>query len=266
MIKKITFVFLFSSLAGCASLSEKLASLAPQMPWSKSVVKVKQGAQKKDAMKQETVVLLHGLWRSKYAMNKLQDALVEDGYKVVNVGYPSYTKSLEKISEKITAEINLHVEAGEKLSFVTHSLGGIVVRDLLQKPNVWDVQRVVMLAPPNQGSEVVQMLDKYKCAWVLGPVSDSLLCDSVKQMPASLPKDIELGVIMGTDSGLTIFNKVLADKNDGIVTVEGGKMAGMKEFQTSDNNHTFIMIDDKVISATVNFLAKGSFDMVKGSK
>ena len=261
MIKKILCVFLVFSMVSYASLSEKIASLTPQMPWGKSIVKMRQNAQK-----QETVILLHGLWRSKYAMTKLQNALVEDGYKVVNVGYPSNTKSLEKISESITAEINQHVKPGEKVSFVTHSLGGVVARDLLMKPNAWDVQRVVMLAPPNQGSKVVQVLDKYKCSWVLGPVSNDLLSKNMKKMPASLPKDIELGVIMGTDSRLRIFKNVLSGRNDGIVTVEGGKMLGMKEFQTTDNNHTFIMLDNMVISATRNFIAKGSFDMVTAQK
>jgi len=225
------------------------------MPWEEAHLSVQQGVIKS----QPTVVLLHGLWRSKNAMRKLETTLVADGYRVVNVGYPSNRKNLANLSQHVEQQIAKHVDPGSKVHFVTHSLGGIVVRQLLNQSSQWEVQRVVMLAPPNHGSEIVAMLDKAKLAWLLGPVHKDLLSLSNDQLPATLPKQIELGIIMGTDSGLRIFNPLLPGQSDGVVTVEGGKMPGMQDFKTTANNHTFIMLDNEVVEATRHFLKSGAF-------
>ncbi len=192
-------------------------------------------------------------------MTKMQNALVEDGYRVINIGYPSNKKSLDELSNIVAADISEHVAPGDKVNFVTHSLGGIVVRSMLKKSPPWDTQKVVMLAPPNQGIEIIERLFKLKLAWLLGPVSNDLVREAMQKSPPTLPKNVELGVIMGTDSGWWTFNQILADQNDGLVTVKEGKMQGMKDFKTIHNNHTFIMLDNDVIIAIRHFLKTGSF-------
>lgn len=263
-MKLILLTCLFSSLTCCISMREKITAIVPQMPWDGTKIKTNKTLQH-HSKPQETVVLLHGLWRSKNAMNKLQDALVEDGYRVVNVGYPSYRKNLNNLSANVTKQISKHVTPDSKVSFITHSLGGIVLRDILKETTPWGVHRVVMLAPPNNGSEIVQALDKAKLAWILGPVNKDLLKESVEKLPNSLPQEIDLGIIMGTDSRLWIFNKILPGESDGVVTVEGGKMKGMKDFKTTKNNHTFIMLDNEVVTASRQFIKTGTFALKENS-
>lgn len=227
----------------------RLNAIRLPMPWHKPRIKTAaEGA--------DTVVLLHGLWRSVWAMEPLANLLHTEGYHTVNIAYPSFTKSMDHIIAMVEAEIQTHLQKG-KVHLVTHSLGGIVAREILGKLSAENIGRLVMLAPPNQGSEIIDWLSNVPLLHrTMGPAGMQL--GSGKITAPHLPKHIDAAVIMGRRSIIPFFRKMLDADNDGIVSVERGKVEGMNEFHIVDADHTFIATEPEVMQKILGFLKRGS--------
>ena len=212
-----------------------------------------------DATERETVVLLHGLGRSSDSMSVLEDALLDAGYRVKNLDYPSTEYPIAELVERLRLELaHCCADGTAKVHFVTHSLGGILVRALLAQHEVPRLGRVVMLSPPNQGSEIVDALSEWAAfELALGPAAVELGTDGV---PSRLPPvDFELGVLTGDDVINPFGAWLLPGESDGSVTVESAKVEGMKEFRVVDENHTLIMRSPEVVADVLLFLAAGRF-------
>lgn len=219
------------------------------MPWHKPRVR------EHDA---DAVILLHGLWRSVWAMEPMARYLHQQGYHTINVPYPSFRKPMDELAAIIHEAIKLH-GGKRKIHFVTHSLGGVLARKLLHMLPAGQTGRVVMLAPPNQGSEIVDWAARYKpFALGLGPAGLKLGSDTM-EVPG-LPESTDSVVIMGKRSNIPFFRRLLDKENDGIVSVERGKIEGMNEFHVLDTDHTFIASDPRVMEITLKFLREGRTD------
>ena len=211
----------------------------------------------------DCVILLHGLARTKKSMAALENALKAGGYQVVNVQYPSRTRPIEELSE--TAISNALAEcnamSAEKVHFVTHSLGGIMVRDYLSRHTVTNLGRVVMLAPPNQGSEVVDRLhNNFIFKWLNGPAGQQL-GTSTNALPLRLGGvTFPLGVIAGDRSINWINSTMIPGPDDGKVSVSRTKIEGMTDYWVVHTAHPFIMTNRKAIALAVTFLQDGSFE------
>ena len=208
------------------------------------------------------VVLLHGMGRSKDSFRAMKEALEEDGYEVADVNYPSTRRSVREHSEAI-ALLLARMEGARSVSFVTHSLGGIVARDLLPLDREWkkslNVERLVMIAPPNRGSAIAEVLKDwiaYKA--VLGEVGQNLTPGEVERIP---PPTCEFGVIAGGTGESRGLNPLLEGDNDGIVTVEETRMPNASDFLLIDASHTYIMANPECIEATRRFLKTGRFGL-----
>ena len=210
----------------------------------------------------EVVVLLHGLGRTSWSMWPLQRALAKH-FRVINRTYPSRRFDVATLSQRAVAGALSDVEPNTKVHFVTHSLGGILLRHYLSKNTVPNLGRVVMLGPPNQGSALVDhFLSKPNLGkafrWILGPAVMQLSArpDSFVR---TLPKaDFELAVIAGSKCNNPYFNKILRAPSDGKVTVESTKLAGMAVHQPMMVDHTFMLMNRDLIKSVSRYLRTGA--------
>lgn len=210
----------------------------------------------------ETVVLLHGLGRSPRSMKRLGGSLEAEGYRVVSVAYESRRETVEEASRHLGVELaRCCPERSARVHFVTHSLGSIVVRYYLAHNRPANLGRVVMLGPPNGGSELVDLMKRLPVIrHHVGPSRGQLGTDS-SSLPVRLgPVHFELGVIAGTRTWNPLFSWVLPGADDGMVSVERTKVEGMSDFLTVPRTHTFIMRGRDVIAQTIGFLQSGQFE------
>jgi len=204
-------------------------------------------------------------------MRTIAKKLGERGYMVINVNYPSRHYKIEELTD-IALLAGLEFCRGhgaEKIHFVTHSLGGILVRYYLARHKIEELGRVVMLAPPNKGSKVVDRfagMPGYR--FVNGPAGYQLGTDA-NSIPRQLgPANFEVGIITGDRTINLILSSVFDEPNDGKVAVEEAKLEGMKDFLVVHRTHPFIMQGSEVIDQVLNFLELGYFnrDMSKKRK
>lgn len=219
------------------------------------------------------MILLHGLGRTYRSMDEMQNALTQAGFHTVNFDYPARKKSIEQLAvEYIPKAIGECQDYdSDRIHFVTHSLGGIVVRMALKQSKPDNLGRVVMLSPPNRGSEAADILQKnWLYSWINGPAGQQL-STSIDSIPNQLgPVDYPVGIIMGdrqtpfdawvaslftNDEG----DKVFTGPTDGKVSVERAKLAGMKDFIVLHENHSYLMNSEQVQFQTIEFLNNEAF-------
>lgn len=209
----------------------------------------------------ETAVLLHGLGRGAGSMSRLEKALAEGGYRVINLDYPSTRHSIDELVAILAGELDRCCrEAEAPVHIVTHSLGGILVRAYLARESFAPLGRVVMLSPPNRGSELVDAFgDNPLYELILGPAAQELGTEE-GSVPRELPPvDFELGVITGDEAINPIGAWLIPGESDGAVSVESARVAGMKDFLIVGENHTFIMQSPEVVGQVLYFLEHGHF-------
>lgn len=212
----------------------------------------------------ECVVLLHGLNRSSLSMKQMKDALEEGGYKVANIDYPSTDYRIEELAPMaIGAGLEECAANGSTptVHFVTHSLGGILVRQYYAHNDHGSLGRVVMLAPPNQGSNAVDVLQNVPgFEWVNGPAGLQL-GKGAESVPLKLGAPaFEFAVIAGNRTIDPVTSAVLENPDDGKVSVSDTHLDGMRDFREVGASHTFIMQKQEVIALVETFLRRGRFD------
>jgi pimeloyl-ACP methyl ester carboxylesterase len=218
---------------------------------------------------QECVILLHGLCRTSRSMLPMERALSASGYHVLNVDYPSRTASVKQLSEDAIgrAVADCQKDGAAKIHFVTHSLGGILVRSYLSRHIIPNLGRVVMLGPPNQGSEVVDKLGSW---WFFkklnGPAGNELGTDKDSTPNKLGPANFCTGVIAGDRSINWINSLLIPGRDDGKVSIERTKLAGMTDHIVVHATHPLLMRNRTAIKQTILFLQSGRFTPVSARR
>ncbi len=209
----------------------------------------------------DSVILLHGLIRTERSMKKLEQALVERGFCTINVSYDSTRGSIEKLAVEAIAPALAACSTDAPLHFVTHSLGGILVRQYLRDHDIPNLGRVVMLGPPNKGSEVVDRLRDFPGFRFVHGDAGLELGTGETSVPNQLGRaNFDLGVIAGTRSINLFLSSMISGPDDGKVSVENTRVEGMRDHLEMEVTHPFMMRNDRVIDQVIHFLDNGEFD------
>lgn len=192
------------------------------------------------------VVLLHGLGRTRRSLARMDDALVGAGFTTARLDYPSTRKPIEQHAETV-AELLDHIPMPTKLSFVSHSLGGLIIRQLLTHAAPWrsTVERIVMVAPPNQGASLAASLDRgHVIRGILGPSYGQIAQGFATTLPVP---DVPVAIFAGDVAGMP---------GDGLVTVDETRLEGASEHHVVPAIHTFLMNHPEVIRGATSFLGR----------
>ena len=209
----------------------------------------------------EPVVVVHGLGRTPASMAVLEYRLKTAGFRVVSFGYPSTSEPIEELIERLAAEVTRCCDTRrQSVHFVTHSMGGVLVRSYLDQESGEHRGRVVMLSPPSRGSELIDAFgDSPLLRIVLGPSGAALGTDSAAVANRLGPVLFDLGIMTGDRSLNPFASWLIPGPDDGKVSVDRARADGAAGFLVLPATHTFIMNREDVAEETIHFLRNGRF-------
>lgn len=202
------------------------------------------------------VVLLHGLGHHPGATAQLARALEAAGWAVANTGYPSLRSSLEAHAAAASAVAAALAEDGaERISWVGHSLGGLVARAALARAPLdgWTPGRLVLVGSPARGSGIAHLLRNSRVYQrATGACGQAVTPAGAASVP--LPKCRAVGIIAGGNGGRG-YNPLLAGDNDGVVTVAETRLPGHEAgFLRVPSLHTPLAGRPETVLAATRFL------------
>lgn len=206
----------------------------------------------------EVVFLLHGICKSRLDMIPIERALKRKGLHVVNWSYRSRQYPIDKLADQLADVVSSH--PATRISFVTHSMGGIIVRTYLQKYAPRNVHRFVMIAPPNQGALLADKLGhSFLYRLVFGPAGQQLRRGADGACVDAGVPDCEFAIIAGGRGNASGMNPLIPGDDDGTISVESTRLPGASDFVILPYAHPFIHMMPKTVKLCVGFISEGRF-------
>ena len=212
------------------------------------------------------VVLLHGIAGRSLMLRRIERALQRAGFATLNLDYQSRKKRLDELAEDIHPAIACFAaEQDGPLHFVTHSMGGLLARVYITQHRPRRLGRVVMLGPPNGGSEIADRLkDILLYRSYFGPAGLQLVTTKDATLAALPPLDYEVGIISGNRFLDPISALLLLPwPNDGRVSVASCKLDDMADHTTVKASHMGLLVHPIAVRQTVAFLRDGRFETIR---
>ncbi|KLN62511.1 hypothetical protein WH96_03225 [Kiloniella spongiae] len=204
------------------------------------------------------LVMVHGITRSGDTFQKMKRAFADESYEVAAITYPSTRAYIHEHADQL-ARILSHRNDIKAVSFITHSLGGLVVRQLLANLTSWkarvNIERLLMIAPPNQGSAIaewVKQLALYKL--IYGKSGQELVPEFAQKIP--MP-ECETGIIAGGKSDGEGYNPLLPGDDDGVVSVSEARMLGCDQVLVLPGLHSSLCDRNTVVAAALRYFRTG---------
>ena len=210
--------------------------------------------------KNDYVILLHGIARSKSHMEPVKEHLKKEGYDVINMNYPSTDFDLEQLVEILNYDLKSNLVQDKPVHFVGYSMGGILIRAYLDKYKPKNLGYVVQLASPNKGSEVADFVkNNYLYKEIYGPAGQELTTNNNKTLKLLGKVNYEIGVIAGNSTIDPISSLIIDGDDDGKVSIKSTKLDGMKDHIIVPASHTFFPSNKTVHEQLSHFLKNGKF-------
>ena len=208
--------------------------------------------QKLPPMDGPAVILIHGLLQSSKCMAEMAARFEQAGYTTIEFDYPS-TQAARYLDQLIDS-----LDGIDEINFVTHSMGGLVVRAYSMEFDDPRIKRMVMLGTPNQGAELADITQQY---WILrtagGPGARQLGTRPDGLIPKLPPPKCEFAVIAGSRGTPAGWNPLIPGDDDGTVTVESTRLPGAADFTTVRALHSRLLWNEESVTQTVNFIKEG---------
>lgn len=211
--------------------------------------------------KQKIIVLLHGVIRTKNSLEPLGKYLRDrQAADVISWSYASTRQTISQHAEKFNELISYFPKDAE-IQLVGHSMGNIIVRRFLKTHTDQRIKRMVMLAPPNQGSSFGRAVNDNILFESIWGISGQELANGFDDLELQLATpDFEFGILAGVMRSNLVRNPLLDGPNDLVVTVEESKLAGAHDFRTVNSTHTRIMNQHETLQYVHRFLKSGYFE------
>lgn len=213
-----------------------------------------------EVVSEETVVLLHGALKTAFSMERLDRAFAAKGYRTLNWDYDARNFTVQENAGKLDSLIRTRGIHRTRTHFVTHSIGGLVVRYYLEEYTLPHPGRFVMISPPNQGSYLATELQDFPpFKWFYRESVQNLLTGQDAFAPNAGIPDTEFGIIAGGTGGKRGFTWYLPGDDDGVLSVEQTKLKGAEDFILLNHVHANIVIQDDTIIQALHFIEHGGF-------
>lgn len=214
----------------------------------------------------QKIYLIHGYGGLGLEMEKIREAVQNEGFTTEIYVYKSLIDDVDSVSLNLIQTIQK--EKFDTVSFVTHSMGALVVRSMYEKLDSLSgfpfVHRIVMIAPPNNGSPIADFFSQFKFVkYIIGPNINNLTTNKITGASKYPIPTCEVGLIAGSFGGKRGFNMFINSDNDGVLIPENTKMGIEKDVVFVKSWHVGLLFNKKVIRYVNNFIQQGKFKIEK---